>query len=42
MNNAQDQDFMENILKQRDNDVNLIADIMKDINIIAKDVLKEV
>jgi len=33
---------MENILKQRDQDVNMIADLMKDLNFIAKDVLKEV
>ena len=33
---------MENIIKQRDQDMNMIADIMKDINFIAKDVLNEV
>ena len=42
MKMAQEQDFMENIIKQRNEDINLIAEVMRDINQMAKDLFIEV
>lgn len=38
---AQDAEYMGNIINQRKQDINTIADIMQDINSIAKDIAKE-
>ena len=38
----QDQDFVNGVIQQRKGDINAIADIMQDINSIAKDLAVEV